>query len=187
VGFDVGASRARANGFANHFPVTAKGMLAADTATTPAGLGLLPVDTDLETTPLTTPRFALLYDLNLGTVGALAGKAGLVVSFVVAWSPGATGLAVSVGLKLPGSSGARNAITVEGVLKITMFAVQLIYDGRAFLLKLTGIALSLFGKTLPPGASFDLFVFGDPDPAAGADSLGWYGAFQKDQPPAATR
>jgi hypothetical protein len=187
VTFDVSASTARPTGFAKHFPLTAKGMLAAGTAATPADLGVLPVDTDLETTPVTTPWFALLYDLNLGSVGALAGKAGLVVSFVVAWSPGTTGLAVSVGLKLPGSTGAQNAITVEGVLKITMFAVQLIYDGRAFLLKLTGIALSLFGKTLPPGATFDLFVFGDPDPAAGADSLGWYGAFQKDQPPAITR
>ena len=74
------------------------------------------------------------------------------------------------------------AITVEGVLKITMFAVQLLVDGRAYLLKLTGIALSVFGKTLPPGATFDLVVFGDPDPAAGANSLGWYGAFKKDLP-----
>ena len=90
---------------------------------------------------------------------------------------------MSVGLKLPGSTGARNAITVEGVLKITMFAVQLIFDGRAYLLRLTGIALSVFGKKLPPGASFDLIVFGDPDPAAGANSLGWYGAYKKDQAP----
>ncbi len=89
---------------------------------------------------------------------------------------------VSVGLKLPGSTGAKNELTVEGVLKITMFAVTLTYDGAAFLLKLTGIALSLFGKSLPPGGSFDIFVFGDPDPAAGANSLGWYGAYKKDQP-----
>ena len=46
----------------------------------------------------------------------------------------------------------------------------------------TGIALSLFGKSLPPGGSFDIFVFGDPDPAAGASSLGWYGAYKKNQP-----
>ena len=63
-----------------------------------------------------------------------------------------------------------------------MFAVTLTYDGAAFLLKFNGIALSLFGKSLPPGGSFDIFVFGDPDPAAGANSLGWYGAYKKDQP-----
>ena len=68
------------------------------------------------------------------------------------------------------------------LLVATMFAVTLTYDGAAFLLKLTGIALSLFGKSLPPGGSFDIFVFGDPDPAAGANSLGWYGAYKKDQP-----
>lgn len=183
VGFDLSASRSRPSGFANHFPITAKGMLAGGGTATPGDLGILPVDTDLVTTPVGTPWFALVYDLNLGSVGALAGKAGLVASFVVAWTPGTGGLAVSVGLKLPGSTGARNAITVEGVLKITMFAVQLIFDGQAYLLKLTGIALSIFGKTLPPGASFDLFVFGDPDPAAGANSLGWYGAFKKDPSP----
>lgn len=186
VGFDLSASRARPTGFANHFPVTATGMLAGGGTQTPGDLGILPVDTDLETAAVGTPWFALLYDLNLGSVGALAGKAGLVAGFVVAWTPGTGRLAVSVGLKLPGSTGARNAITVEGVLKITMFAVQLIFDGRAYLLRLTGIALSLFGKTLPPGASFDLVVFGDPDPAAGANSLGWYGAFKKDQPAPAT-
>jgi hypothetical protein len=60
-----------------------------------------------------------------------------------------------------------------------MFAVTLTYDGTAFLLTFNGIALSLFGKSLPPGASFDIFIFGDPDPAAGANSLGWYGAYQK--------
>ena len=187
VGFDLGASRSRPAGFATHFPVTAKGMLAAGGTATPGDLGILPVDTDLVTSPVGTPWFALLYDLNLGSVGALAGKAGLVADFVVAWTPGTAGPAVSVGLKLPGSTGARNAITVEGVLKITMFAVQLIFDGRAYLLRLTGIALSVFGKKLPPGASFDLIVFGDPDPAAGANSLGWYGAYKKDQAPPGSR
>jgi hypothetical protein len=157
-------------------------MRAGSGTSRPSDLGLLPVDVDLVTAPVTTPWFALLYDLNLGSVGALAGKAGLVANLVVAWTPGTGKPAVTVGLKLPGSSGARNALTVEGVLKITMFAVQLRSDGRSYLLALTGIALSVFGKTLPPGASFDLFVFGDPDPAAGADSLGWYGAFKKDLP-----
>jgi hypothetical protein len=181
VTFDAGSSRARPRAFAAHFPVTPKGMLVSGGTKSPADLGLLPVDTDLTGGPVAAPWFALTYDLNLGTVGALAGKAGLVVSFVVAWAPG-RGQAVSVGLKLPASTGGKNQITVEGVLKITMFAVQLVFDGTAYLLKLTGIALSLFGKTLPPGASFDFFLFGDPDPAAGANSLGWYGAYKKDQP-----
>jgi hypothetical protein len=182
VRFDVGASRSRPASLANHFPVTPSGMRAGGGTVTFGDLGVLPVDTDLDTAPLGPSWFALVYDLNLGSVGALAGKAGLVANLVVAWTPGTGKPAVVVGLKLPGSTGARNALTVEGVLKITMFAVQLLFDGRAYLLKLTGIALSVFGKTLPPGATFDVFVFGDPDPTAGANSLGWYGAFKKDLP-----
>jgi hypothetical protein len=185
MAFDVGSSTARAHSLAAHFPLTAKGMLASEASKTPGDYGLLPVDTDLDTTPVTTPWYALNFDLNLGSAGALAAKAGLVATLAVIWAPGRSGqpgLPVSVGLKLPGSSGGKNELTVEGVLKITMFAVTLTYDGAAFLLKFNGIALSLFGKSLPPGGSFDIFVFGDPDPAAGANSLGWYGAYKKDQP-----
>jgi len=180
--FDVASSTARDHSLAAHFPVTPKGMLVSDANKAPGDYGLLPVDTDLDATPFTTPWYALSYDLNLGSAGALAAQAGLVASLVVIWAPGRSGLPVSVGLKLPGATGAKNQLTVEGVLKITMFAVTLTYDGTAFLLKLNGIALSLFGKSLPPGGSFDIFVFGDPDPAAGANSLGWYGAYIKNQP-----
>jgi hypothetical protein len=185
MAFDVGSSTTRATGLATHFPLTVKGVLTSDSNKSPGDSGLLPVDTDLDTVPVTTPWFGLNYDLNLGSAGALAAQAGLVASLVVIWAPGqpaGSAVPVSVGLKLPGSTGATNELTVEGVLKITMFAVTLTYDGAAFLLKLTGIALSLFGKSLPPGGSFDIFVFGDPDPAAGANSLGWYGAYKKDQP-----
>ena len=181
MAFDVGSSTARPMSLATHFPLTAKGMLASDANKTPGDYGLLPVDTDLATTPFTTPWFALSYDLNLGSAGALAAQAGLVASLAAVWAPGQSGLPVMVGLKLPGSGGAKNELTVEGVLKITMFAVTLTYDEAAFLLKFNGIVLSLFGKSLPPGGAFDIFIFGDPDPAAGANSLGWYGAYKKDQ------
>ena len=185
MAFDVGSSTTRATGLATHFPLTVKGVLTSDSNKTPGDSGLLPVDIDLDTAPVGTPWFGLDYDLNLGSAGALAAKAGLVASLVVIWAPGppaGSAVPVSVGLKLPGATGATNQLTVEGVLKITMFAVTLTYDGAAFLLTLTGIALSLFGKSLPPGGSFDIFVFGDPNPAAGANSLGWYGAYKKDQP-----
>lgn len=185
MAFDAGSSTSRPTGLATHFPLTVKGVLTSDVNKTPGDSGLLPVDVDLDTAPVGTAWFGLDFDLNLGSAGALAAQAGLVASLVLIWAPGGpagSAVPVFVGLKLPGATGATNQLTVEGVLKITMFAVTLAYDGAAFLLTLTGIALSLFGKSLPPGASFDIFVFGDPDPAAGANSLGWYGAYKKDQP-----
>jgi hypothetical protein len=181
MAFDIASSTARPDSLAAHFPVTPTGVLVSAANKTPGDYGLLPVDTDLDATPVAPTWFALSFDLNLGTLGALADSVGLVASLVLAWAPGQSGLPVFVGLKLPGAAGATNELTVEGVLKVTMFAVTLAYDGTAFLLTFNGIALSLFGKSLPPGASFDIFIFGDPDPAAGANSLGWYGAYQKDQ------
>jgi hypothetical protein len=41
------------------------------------------------------------------------------------------------------------------------------------------MTMKVMGQALPPGATFDFFVFGDPDSSAGSTSLGWYGAFKK--------
>ena len=97
--------------------------------------------TDLDTTAVPPPWFGLVYDLNLGSVGALAAGAGLVVSLGVFWAPGRPGLPVSVGLRLPGTTSAKDELTIEGVLKISMFAIILSYAQGAFLLALDGIAL----------------------------------------------
>lgn len=182
ISFDLAASTARPTAFATHFPVTAKGMLTSRGTGSPSDLGLLAVDTDLETTDLASAWFAFTYELNLGTVGALASKAGLTANMIIAWSPSEDKPAVFVGIKLPGSSGGKNTLTIEGVLTFNLFAVRLDFDGKTFLLKFNGITLSLFGQTLPPGATFDFFVFGDSDPSPGANALGWYGAYKKTQP-----
>jgi len=184
--FDSGASVSRSHSLAAHFPVTPHSLVAGTGTTSPGDLGYATVVTDLVTTGVTAPWFGLVYDLNLGTVGSLAAGAGLVVSLGVFWAPNGTGLPVSIGLRLPGTTSAKDELTIEGVLKVSMFAIILSYAQGAFLLALDGIALKLFGLSLPPGGSFDILVFGDPDPAAGASSLGWYGAFKKDAPKAAT-
>ena len=182
--FDVGASVPRAQSLAAHFPVTARGLIAGTGTTMPGDLGYMTVVTDLDTVAYSAPWFGLVFDLNLGSVGALAAGAGLVATLAVVWAPGHAGLPVSIGLKLPGSTSAKDELTIEGVLKISIFAIILSYAQGAFLLAFDGVALSVFGRALPPGGSFDILVFGDPDPAAGASSLGWYGAYKKDAPKA---
>jgi hypothetical protein len=43
---------------------------------------------------------------------------------------------------------------------------------------LNGMTLKFLSKSLPPGASFDFYLFGDPN---GSNKLGWYGAYVRDQ------
>ena len=184
MAFDPTTSVAREHALARHFPVTVKRMLTASAGgKTAPSLGYMTLGTPLDTTTPGSPWYGLEFDLNLGTVGALAAKAGLIVSLAVVWAPSTYGLPVFVGLKLPLSSGSSNEISIEGIIKISMYARQLLYSDDAFILKLNGIAMSLFGKTLPPAGSFDFFIFGDPDQSAGATSLGWYGAYKKDRTP----
>ncbi len=98
MAFDAGSSTTRATGLATHFPLTVKGVLTSDSNKTPGDSGLLPVDIDLDTVPVSTPWFGLNYDLNLGSAGALAAQAGLVASLVVIWAPGPAGRVRSAGL-----------------------------------------------------------------------------------------
>jgi hypothetical protein len=186
--FDSGASVARPQSLAAHFPVTPRGLVAGTGGTTPGDAGYAAVVTDLQTTAVKAPWYGLVYDLNLGSVGSLAAGVGIVVTLGVFWAPNGQGLPVSIGLRLPGTTSAKDEITIEGVLKIGMFAIILSYTQGAFLLAFDGVALKVFGQALPPGGSFDILVFGDPDPSAGASSLGWYGAYRKDAPktPAST-
>jgi hypothetical protein len=80
---------------------------------------------------------------------------------------------------MPGSSGAANELSLMGVLKLTIYRLQLLHANNEFVLKLTGMTLKVMGKTLPPGATFDFFLFGDPAAAGGVTSLGWYGAYKR--------
>jgi hypothetical protein len=181
--FDPTTSVAREHALARHFPLTIKRMLTAtEGGKTAADLGYMTLGTQLDNTTPGSPWYGLDFDLNLGTAGALAAKAGLVVSLALVWAPSSYGLPVFAGLKLPASSGSKNEISIEGIIKITMYSRLLLYSDGAYLLKLNGIAMSLFGKTLPPGGTFDFFLFGDSDPTAGSNSLGWYGAYKKDKP-----
>jgi len=124
---------------------------------------------------------SLGFDLNLGTLGTLASQAGFTAELLVAWGCKARGASppVFVGLKLPYSSG--NGIGLQGVLQLAIYSRSLLYSDGAYLLKLNGMDLEILGQTLPPGAYFDFYIFGDPAPDASTSSLGWYGAFNKEK------
>ena len=179
--FDEARSSARSASVAAHFPVSVSGVISSSAASKPGDLGYMTVSVPaLELRSPGAEWFGLVFDLNLGTAGALAAKAGFTASLAIAWSPGGPGRRGMVGLRLPGSHGG-NKLSLQGVLELSIYRTQLLGAAGAFLLKLTGMTFSFLGKALPTDGYFDFYLFGDPDGTPGSNALGWYGAYKKKQ------
>jgi hypothetical protein len=181
MALDPSTSFARPGSLYNHFPVSVSGIVQADSVTTPSSAGYLGLQSTLTQNSLVYPWFGLVYDLDLGTLGALAAKAGFIAQLVAAWSPSTTDPKVFVGLKLPGSDGGKGVISVEGVLDISFRSLVLgcLDDAKYFLL-LNAIALKILSISFPPGGQIDMALFGNPVDEHNS-SLGWYAAYTKDQ------
>lgn len=137
--------------------------------------------------------YSLEYDLNMGSIGSLAGGAGLTVGIMAAWKPEEKGL--YIGLKLPGSSGGKKEISIQGVLKIVFKHIQFVTyplvagddltdeekQQVGYLLKLKNIVLKFFVVSFPPVGKTEIILFGDPrEEVAREDKLvGWYAAYVK--------
>jgi hypothetical protein len=161
--------------------------------------GYMPVKSPLGGARLAPVWYGMVFDLELGSVGALAGKAGLVVQLIAAWSPslqnagaGAQGDAVSkgggmfIGLRLPGSTGGKREITVQGIIKIAFKSIEFVVgktpdERTSYLLKLKNIVLKFFVLSLPPNARSEIIIFGNPDGTTEDRTLGWYAAYAKEQ------
>jgi hypothetical protein len=180
---DLGASRTRPDSLYARFPLKATGLLQGDESARPADAGYMPVGSPLTPGSLAGRWYAIAADLDLGSAGGLAAKADLTASLLAAWSPADDGYDVQVGLRLPGSQGGSSALTILGPLKLDIGNIRFLRDvsTRAFLLRLESIALGFLSLKLPPGGRTNLLLFGNPDPAATTNRLGWYGAYRKEE------
>lgn len=199
MAFDLVRSGARAHSLYQKFPLKFTGLrYVANDGNALSKSGFMPVSTPLGQaqtgSSLGSTWYGITYELNLGSVGALAGSAGLVVSILVAWVPEQEGL--YVGLKLPGSSGGKKEISIQGLLKITFKSIQfVVYPLRAdapdartsegerevgYLLKIKNIMLKFFMLSMPPSGQSEFILFGDPRDIDREDKLvGWYAAYAK--------
>lgn len=187
ISFDLKQSTPRPPSLYPNFALQLNGLLSGDVEKQPADLGYLPVTTSIPTSGLGDEWHGLECTLNLGTPGALAGKAGLQASLLLAWSPGGTNAdqsyRVHVGLKLPGTDGAR-LMNLQGVIKLSIddVALQYVEEKKSYLLTLSDIALKFLGiAKLPPGGRTSFYLFGNPEPGADISSLGWYAIYNKEQ------
>lgn len=195
MAFDLERSGARSQSLFEKFPLKLSGLrYVADDAEALSRSGFIPVSTPVDAPELGSRWYGLTYELNLGSAGALAGSAGIVVSILVAWVPEEDG--VFVGLKLPGSVGGKKEITVQGLLKISFKSIRFVVyplqaddpeartpDGEravGYLLKIKNIVLKFFVLSFPPSGQTEIILFGDPREIDREDKLvGWYAAYAR--------
>jgi hypothetical protein len=144
------------------------------------------VQSPLTQSSLQTPWFALNFNLNMGSLGALAAQAGFVATLLAAWSPNQTTgstYQVFTGLKLPGSSGSKRSIPIEGLFQIAFKTLEIIVQGTTYILVLYNISFNFLSFAFPPSGQVNFVLFGDPASASnqggGNSSLGWYAAYAK--------
>jgi hypothetical protein len=181
LAIDIASSTARPQSLVAHFPLKFKSFAQAQSGSTPAGLGYLAAATPVTESPLVYPWYALQYELDLGTFGALASGAGFTASVLIGWS-GASGLSVFTGVRIPGASPENLSFSIEGLLGLSIDDIRFTSapapeGATAYTLVFSNLALRFFGMKLPQSAYVDLVLFGNPDPSKHASSLGWYAAY----------
>lgn len=182
--FDRDKSKSRQQSLYSKFPLKLTGILTGDGATSPDSFGFMPVKTPGGgKVPKDSLWYGLTFDLELGSAGSLAGKAGIVVTVLAAWQPGG---GVYTGLKLPGSTGGKREISLMGVLKLVFKRIEFTAsrtENVTYILKLKDVMLKLLVLSLPPNGKTEIIIFGDPQGTQENNTLAWYAAYAKNLPP----
>ena len=175
---DQGASQVRVLSLAAHFPMKLTGLVQGTGQTTPDSMGFMPVDSPIQGSMLTAPWFGLEFELDLGSLGALAAQAGFTASLMLGWAPNMNGVTNYVGLSMPGVSGGDRAISLQGVLKLAFGDVSFLVQPPTYILQLKDIALKFLSLSFPPNGQINMLMFGNPD-AQTSGALGWYASYLK--------
>jgi hypothetical protein len=190
IGLDLANSQPRPDSLVACFPVTARAVIASPNLSppdakpsglTPEDMGYLSIVAPFDQVPMVPPWYGLVLTLDLGSLGALAGGAGLKAEILAAWMQGSGkgGLPVYIGLKLPGTPTRGGSFPLQGVLKLGFksFAFSTYkQDGKlAYLLRMSRFALSVLGFSFPPG-NFNVSLFGGLS-GRSTGQLGWLAAY----------
>jgi hypothetical protein len=213
LSFDLSNSTSRAKALFALFPLKLSGFVATadppvippsgsdapESAHAPASMGYASIGAPIQQARLGDPWYGLVYEIDLGTLGALAGSVGLTLSLLVAWSGGGTreAPAVYVGVKLPGMKESLGVeLPLQGILTLGFKSIQLLVDddpktgARQYMLRFRNFAIRFLGLAFPPGYN-DILLAGNPD-SSSPSKLGWYAAYsaekdaKKKQLPSAT-
>lgn len=182
---DATGSEPAPDSLVRQFPLRLSAFLSGNADTTPESLGYLPVRAPKELTGLVDPDwYGLTFTLSLGNMGALSAQEDLTATLLMAWSPTGPGTGeaktqpVALALKLPFVGGDKKELSLQGVIKLSLQAVELLYQDGSYRLRLRNIKLKLLSLAFPPSGTTDITLFGDP--TGKTSSLAWYGAYAKE-------
>ena len=193
--YDISQSEVRANSLFNRFPLKVTSILQSDGRGSPSDLGFLPIRTpkDFKALRLTKDWYAINFELNLGSMGALAARAGFSAALLVAWSPAETTARAETQIKLPGTGGGKKLLSLQGVLKLSIqyfeFKVKKIAgpitnaEDWEYQLFFKNAGLSVLGKKLPTSGTIDMLLAGDPHRQLEPGSLAWSAAYWPKEKP----
>lgn len=181
MSFDISQSYLRSDSLVNNFPLQLTGIVAGDASNTPSLMGYLNVQLpSLQQKQAVAGKwYALQFNLNMGTLGALTGGLGFNTVFLAAWNVGGTGS--SAAIKLPGVNPQAPFFSLQGVIKVNIGSIQIdvASDAKSYLMKINNIALKLLSLSFPPGGNVNFFLFGNPNGRTAPQAVGWYGGYLK--------
>ncbi|HKR11616.1 MAG TPA: hypothetical protein VJT15_06150 [Pyrinomonadaceae bacterium] len=158
------------------------------TAQSPESMGYISITAGVQQSKMLDPWYGLVFDIDLGTLGALAGSAGLVLKLLLGWSDGGTRdePAVYVGVRLPGIKDAIGVeLPLQGVITLAFRTIEMIVNNREdtgkreYMLRFRNFAMKFLSLSFPPGYN-DIYLFGNPDQTT-PTKLGWYAAYSAEQ------
>ncbi|QAY75870.1 hypothetical protein [Sphingosinicella sp. BN140058] len=125
-------------------------------------------------------NYALVFDLDLGSLGGLVGSlSAFQFSMVIGWLNPAQGGGLAFGVQLPQVDG-KLEIKIQGVLTISIEQFTLLYatdsDPKMLVLGLQDCFIDVLGTRVPPSGTISIGLFA---PTEGADQIGWIGAYNK--------
>jgi hypothetical protein len=188
LALDQGSSVARKHSLATDLALQVDEFIAGPEDKRAVDFGFLPVSVEPKIKALSGPWYGVAYKVTMGSPGGLVAQAGFTSRILIAWAP-ASGAqdataSVFVGLSLPGAAPGAKLMSIQGVMKLSIDSLVLrreLVSGTesSFTLRLNNVGLTFLGfAKLPPGATINFFLFGDP---SGNGSLGWYAAYVADQ------
>lgn len=178
ISVNANASVARSTSLYSHFPLRVTGLIQGTTGSTPQTLGYLPVDSPLGSDTLGAVWYALQFNLEMGSLGALASQAGFTANLLLAWSPDKDNLRAFIGLKIPGVSSGQSGLSLESLVQLTFGDIRFAVNGTNYILQMRNIAVKVLMLTFPPSGQTLLTLFGNPSNQTNT-TLGWYAAYKK--------
>lgn len=177
------------------FPLKISGFLYGDASSSPPAKGFPyfemvsdPAMTFVDKAP---NWYGIIFDLSLGTVGALASGAGLIAQFLLSWGADKNNVTTRYGnasLALPGAGIGTDYFRIESVLEFTASQQTFLTTSnkKSYLMSLDKPVIKFLGKSFPDYKDTDFFISIFGDPSGATKTLGWYGAINRPEPPAPT-